>query len=103
MREKRMMPAMPLGNRCPCSEWVMDYRDKPVQPGEYHHRDCKRWHRVIGEAILTKTEFMVLGQPDHDDESHNCDAMGCSSVSHVLVRLPLAEAFPPSAEAHPNA
>jgi hypothetical protein len=28
--------------------------------------------------------LVVTGQPDSDDENHNCDRMGCSSVSHVL-------------------
>ena len=73
---------------CACSQWVITYAHD-LKRGEHHHRDCKKWHRVIGSAIITKTEFMVLGDPG-DDEDHDCDAMGCSSVSHVLVRLPLA-------------
>lgn len=30
--------------------------------------------------------IVVCGVPDFDDETHNCDHMGCSSVSHVLFR-----------------
>ncbi len=72
---------------CQCSSWVIDY-GHDLKRGEFHHRECKHWHRVIGEAIVTKTEFMVLGDPG-DDENHNCDAMGCTTVSHVLIRLPI--------------
>ena len=39
------------------------------------------------EAYETATEIIVCGWPDTDDESHDCDAMGCSSVSHVLHRF----------------
>jgi hypothetical protein len=74
---------------CQCSSWVIDY-GHDLKRGEHHHRGCKLWHRAIGEAIVTKTEFMVLGTPDEGDESHNCDAMGCGTFSHVLVRFPLA-------------
>lgn len=74
---------------CRCSSWVIDY-GHDLKKGEHHHRECKMWHRVIGNAIVTKTEFMVLGEPDEHDETHNCDAMGCGTFSHVLVRLPLA-------------
>lgn len=34
----------------------------------------------------TKNEIVVVGSPDEDDETHNCDEMGCSSVSHVIFR-----------------
>lgn len=86
-------PVLPnLSGGCECLQWVMNYRDKPVQPGEHHHRNCKKWYRVIGEAVVTKTEFMVFGEPEENDESHNCDAMGCGSFNHVLVRSELAAA-----------
>lgn len=91
LREALASPAKATFSTCAhclCSQWVVTY-GHDLKPGEMHHRDCKHWHRVLGEAIVTKTEFMVLGDP-HDDESHNCDAMGCSSVSHVLVRMPLS-------------
>lgn len=76
-------------NDCECSSWCRPYG--LALPGEFHHRDCKRWHRELGEAIATKTELLIIGQPDSEDESHNCDAMGCTSVSHVLERRPLQE------------
>jgi len=41
------------------------------------------------EAYLTEREIVVMGQPKEDDENHNCDAMGCGTLSHVLYRLPL--------------
>lgn len=34
--------------------------------------------------ITEEGEIIVLGNPE--DEDHNCDAMGCSSVSHVIFR-----------------
>jgi hypothetical protein len=41
------------------------------------------------EAYVTDREIIVMGQPKEDDENHNCDAMGCGTLSHVLYRLPL--------------
>lgn len=74
---------------CECMSWCRAYG--VGMPGEVHHRDCKKWHRELGEAIATKTELLIIGQPAPDDESHNCDAMGCTTVSHVLERRPLQE------------
>lgn len=76
-------------SNCACASWCREYG--VGLPGEAHHRDCKKWHRVLGEAIATKHELLIIGQPIPDDESHNCDAMGCTSVSHVLERRPLHE------------
>lgn len=76
-------------SNCACITWCRAYG--VGMPGEHHHRDCKHWHRVLGEAIITKHELLILGQPAPDDESHNCDAMGCTTVSHVLERRPLQE------------
>ena len=42
-------------------------------------------------------EVVITGFPDEDDESHNCDVMGCSSVSHVLYRF----AIFPKGRRHP--
>lgn len=79
---------------CQCTQWVIDYAHD-LKPGEKHHRNCKLWHRVLGEAIVTKGEFMVLGAPIEGDDSHNCDAMGCGTFSHVLVRMPSAATSQP--------
>jgi hypothetical protein len=64
-----------------------------VEPGEYHHRDCKRWYRrhMGAEVFETRTELVITGDPG-DDEDHNCDFMGCTTVSHVLFRTPLPNA-----------
>jgi hypothetical protein len=40
----------------------------------------------VDGVFLGKGEIVITGAPIEDDESHNCDAMGCSSVSHVLYR-----------------
>ena len=42
------------------------------------------------EAYRTPAEYIVLGDPD-DVPDHNCDAMGCGSLSHVLFRWPRPE------------
>ena len=31
-------------------------------------------------------EIVVIGRVDEDDETHNCDHMGCSCVQHVVFR-----------------
>lgn len=42
----------------------------------------------LGECYETEREFVICGEVDSDDESHNCDAMGCGSFSHVIARIP---------------
>jgi hypothetical protein len=37
-------------------------------------------------VFVSDDEIVVTGEPDDDDENHNCDEMGCSSVSHVIFR-----------------
>jgi hypothetical protein len=39
------------------------------------------------EAYETENEIIVIGEPKENDESHNCDWMGCSTLSHVLYRF----------------
>ena len=40
----------------------------------------------------TKGEIVITGMPHEDDEDHNCDFMGCSSVSHVIFRYKISYA-----------
>ena len=55
----------------------------------------KGWRRIY--AYTNDREVLICGDPpseaegvaDDDEAGHNCDAMGCSTLSHVLVRLPL--------------
>ncbi|RJE88610.1 hypothetical protein D3P07_11485 [Paenibacillus sp. 1011MAR3C5] len=35
-------------------------------------------------------EIVIVGELDDEDETHNCDHMGCSSVNHVVFRGKLA-------------
>jgi len=42
---------------------------------------------TIRECYETEKEIIVCGCPETDDESHNCDAMGCTTVNHVLYRF----------------
>ena len=46
------------------------------------------------EVYRTATEIVILGIPEEDDETHNCDAMGCAR-DHVLYRFPLPKAVQP--------
>jgi len=39
------------------------------------------------ECYETDTEYIICGQPADDDTDHNCDALGCTSVNHVLARF----------------
>lgn len=53
--------------------------------------DPAQWqtHRVRGRiyeiCTSVRGETVVLGQPESDDEEHNCDANGCGQ-DHVLWR-----------------
>lgn len=39
------------------------------------------------EAYISETgEIIVVGEPNPEDENHNCDEMGCSTFSHVIYR-----------------
>ena len=41
----------------------------------------------VEEVFLYDGEIIITGQPDDEKpELHNCDVMGCSSVSHVIFR-----------------
>ena len=43
--------------------------------------------KADGVFYNSKTgEIVVCGQPEDDYESHNCDEMGCATLSHVLLR-----------------
>jgi hypothetical protein len=44
---------------------------------------------TLVESYLTEREVIVMGCPAEDDEGHNCDAMGCGTLIHVLYRLTL--------------
>ncbi len=48
------------------------------------------------EAYETETEIIICGTPEGEPEnvdddwyenSHNCDAMGCATLSHVIYRF----------------
>lgn len=46
------------------------------------------WHEVknITGVFRKGNEIVICGVPESEDEEHNCDYMGCSSVSCVLLR-----------------
>jgi hypothetical protein len=41
--------------------------------------------RATEVCVTARGEVVILGSPVGDDESHNCDAMGCGQC-HVLWR-----------------
>ncbi|MGF9908238.1 hypothetical protein [Brevibacillus porteri] len=43
----------------------------------------------VTNFFVSPNEIVVCGIPDEDNESHNCDEMGCSYVSHVIARYKL--------------
>jgi hypothetical protein len=56
-------------------------------------QSIKVWDKYIPEgaklveAYETDKGFVIIGTPKSDDESHNCDEMGCSTLSHVVARI----------------
>lgn len=51
----------------------------------YIHEGFHEIKNVTG-VFRKGNEIVVCGVPDPDDETHNCDYMGCGSVSCVLLR-----------------
>ncbi len=43
----------------------------------------------VDGVFVSDKEIVITGTPDEDDENHNCKALGCSSVGHVLFRTKL--------------
>lgn len=39
------------------------------------------------ECYETEDQFVIMGEPMEDDESHNCDSMGCTTLSHAVARV----------------
>ena len=53
---------------------------------------------ILVEAYLTDREVIVMGRPpesDDEETGHNCDAMGCGTLSHVIYRIPLPVSLTP--------
>jgi hypothetical protein len=38
------------------------------------------------QVYMSDHEIVITGVPNEDDEGHNCDHMGCSSINHVIYR-----------------
>lgn len=41
----------------------------------------------VESVYMSDREIVITGTPDDNDDSHDCDALGCSSVNHVLIRV----------------
>lgn len=50
------------------------------------------------EAYTNGFEIVILGEPENlppeHPLSHDCDLMGCTSASHVILRIPILEPIP---------
>ena len=46
----------------------------------------KKLNCDIEEALITDEGLILIGTPDDEDENHNCDVAGCSSLNHVVYR-----------------
>lgn len=46
------------------------------------------YHEIqnVTGVFIKGGHIVVCGVPAEDDEDHDCDYMGCNSVSHVLFR-----------------
>lgn len=75
----------------------IDLTDLPaLDPSIQYEHDFPRnmgapgFHRVMPAEVFTDgNEIIICGNPSDgpDDESaHNCDEMGCSTISHVVIR-----------------
>lgn len=55
------------------------------------------------EAYICGSVLLVIGQPAPEDEDHNCDMVGCGTLSHVIFRcvLPSPLRGIPTPEARP--
>lgn len=71
----------PVENKKPKSE-IEDNENDRIPVGYRALKD-------ITGVFVSDNEIVVTGVPDADDENHNCDGMGCSSVSHVIFRANL--------------
>ena len=58
-------------------EMYSDYEPLRIPNG---YRELKN----IDSVFISGRQNSYYGWPDEDDESHNCDAMGCSSVSRYI-------------------
>jgi hypothetical protein len=53
--------------------------------------------KIHANLWLQNDQLIWTGSPNSDDESHNCDAMGCNSIEHVVRRENLPIGFTESA------
>lgn len=44
----------------------------------------------IDGVYVKDNQLVIFGSPEENSD-HNCDAMGCSSINHVLVRCSIPE------------
>ncbi len=61
------------------------------------------------DAYTNGYQIVVLGTPpyrddydENDPNAHNCDAMGCGSLDHVLCKIPILAPMPELSWANPN-
>jgi hypothetical protein len=45
-----------------------------------------------GVVVITGCPVTIDGLPEDHPDQHNCDAMGCGSLEHVIARFPIEQA-----------
>jgi hypothetical protein len=61
-------------------KWIFERRFKYMIPEGFKEIEG------VTNVYLSENQIVVVGIPDEDDEDHNCDYMGCGSLTHVLFR-----------------
>ena len=59
---------------------------KQATGGELDRKEAYNQLENVAMFIREGNEIVVVGQPKEDNESYNCDFMGCSSVEYVIYR-----------------
>lgn len=87
-------------------EIILTNEEKSIVANEFQRQLVNQMNRVINmnlipigykeiknvdSVFISDNEIVVTGFPDEDDKTHNCDEMGCSSVSHVLFRTEIKQ------------
>ncbi len=58
-------------------------------------KDCIPKGAQLVEAYVCAGALLLLGNVAENDEEHNCDMMGCSTLSHVIHRAVLPWPYGP--------
>lgn len=61
-------------------------------------------YRKLEEVYTDGKQIVVIEWPEENDENHNCDALGCSSLWHVKYRaeIPMWQRVTPDPDEAPD-